>query len=407
MNTSSEYKITPRKPIDFSNDPGQNGIIYKLSLYSLLAFIFTIPWADGVSDGLARIFGILSFGMSSFYFVTTGSHKNYSYYHLFVIILWSWIILSVAWTPDLERGLMMAPRLFQLMLLPLLITLIINNRKSHIMIYQSYVFGNIIGSSIILSNYLNGIESPYYGRYTIQNIETDTMSVILALAIPMAAFLTSVHKHKWMRIMNTLFIPFIVFAIFLTGTRTGAIVAIIGIMYWLYTHKRASIKIKISIVIVFILSIFIVLNFAPKTSTDRVFSAGKSLQSGNLNYRTVIWSASLAQWKESPIIGTGLGGLGYVLSREHVNYNAAHNTHLQILTENGIIGVLIYILLELSVLLLILQVPASQEKAFLLALFFSLIISQLTLHTHLQKETWVSFTMLVIHSLSLIRKRIH
>jgi len=400
MNTSSEYIPNFRNP---SNGYKDHGLIYKISLYSLLIFTFTIPWADGVFDGLVRIFGLLSIGMASFYLVTSGTHKNYSYFHISVVFLWGWIILSVAWTPSLESGLIMAPRLFQLMFLPFLLTLILNNRTSHILAYQSYVLGNFVGSSIILYNYLNGIESPYYGRYTIQNIETDTMSIILALAIPMAAFLTSVLKNKWMRMINTLFIPFIVFAIFLTGTRTGSIVAIIGILYWLYTHKKASAKIKFTIFVMFIISIFAILNLAPKASVDRVFSAGKSIQSGSLNYRTVIWSASLSQWKTSPIIGTGLGGLGHVLSREHVNYEEAHNTHLQILVENGIIGVLFYILLELSILLLILKVPPNPEKTFLLALFFSVLVSQLTLHTHLQKETWLAFTMLVIHSLSLSR----
>lgn len=383
----------------------QDGPIYKIALYSVLFFIFLIPWADGYSDGLVRVFGIIAFGVASLYFVTAGTHKNYSYYHFLVLVFWLWMFISVAWTPNLERGLMMAPRVFQLMLLPFLFTLIIINRKSIIMAYQSYVLGNVVGSSIIIYNYLNGIESPYYNRFTIQNIETDTMSIILALAIPMAAYLTSILQNKWGRIINTLIIPLIIFAIFLTGTRTGSIVAIIGIMYWLFTHRKASIKIKTSIVIVFLLSSVVVISFAPKASVDRIFSTGKSLKSGNLNYRTVIWSASFSQWKNSPVIGTGLGGLGSVLSREHVNYNAAHNTHLQILTENGIVGVLIYLLLELSVLLLILHTPQFSEKVFLITLFMSLIVSQLTLHTHIQKETWFAFTMLVIHALKLQNKQ--
>jgi len=385
----------------------QDDVIYKVSLYSVLFFIFLTPWADGYSDGLVRVFGILAFGVASLYFVTAGTHKNYTYYHFLILVFWLWIFISVAWTPNLERGLIMAPRVFQLMLLPFLFTLIITNKKSIIMAYQSYVLGNLVGSLIIIYNYLNGIESPYYNRYTIQNIETDTMSIILALAIPMAAYLTSTLQSKWGRIINTLIIPLIIFAIFLTGTRTGSIVAIIGIMYWLFTHRKASFQIKTSIVVVFLLSSIVVMSFAPKASVDRIFSTGKSLQSGDLNYRTVIWSASISQWKNAPIIGTGLGGLGDILSREHVNYDAAHNTHLQILTENGIIGVLIYLLLELSVLLIILHTTQFSEKVFLITLFLSIIISQLTLHTHIQKETWFALTMLVIHGLRLQRKQYH
>jgi len=397
MNTQEypEQKNSPSSP--------QSGLIYMGSLYSVLFFIFLIPWADGFSDGLVRVFGILAFGISSLLFVTTGTHKNYTYFHFLVLLLWAWIILSVAWSPNLKAGLEFAPRLFQIMLLPFLFTLIITNKKSIIMAYQSYVLGNVVGSMIIIYNFLHGIQSPYYNRYTIQNIETDTMSIILALAVPIAAYLTSTLKRKWGRVANTFFIPLIIFAIFLTGTRTGSIVAVIGVLYWLFTYRKASIPIKLSIVILFIISIFIVANYAPKASLERVFSAGKSLKSGDLNYRTVIWQTSLEQWKQSPIIGTGLGGLGDVLSEKHVNYEAAHNTHIQILTENGIIGVFIYILLELSVILVILY-TSPQDKAFLLSLMLAVLVSQLTLHTHTQKETWFVLTMIVIHS-SLSSKR--
>ncbi len=381
----------------------ERGIIYTLALYAVLFFIFLIPWADGLSDGLAKLFGIIAFGTSSLVLVIHGSHRNYSYFHFFVLLLWSWIIFSVVWTPNLQAGMETAPRLFQIMLLPFLFTLIITSRNDILRAYQAYVLGNIIGSSIIIYNYLHGIESPYYNRYTVPNIETDVMSIILALSIPMAAYLSSNLQSKLGKIIYTSALPLIIFAIFLTGTRTGSIVAVIGIMYWLFTHRNASIKVKASILIVFILSIIVVVAYAPKASTERVFSAGKSIKSGNLNYRTVIWGASIEQWKRAPIIGTGLGGLSNVLSEKHVNFAAAHNTHIQILTENGLIGVFLYIMLELSVLLVILQAPYP-DKVFLLSLFLSIVVSQLTLHTHTLKETWFALTIIVIHSLLSTRK---
>lgn len=386
---------------DFTPLSYANNLIYKISLLTVLAFIIVMPWGDGVLDGLVRLFGIIAFGIASLLFVTAGTHKKYTYYHLFLLLLWAWIIGSVMWTPNLKSGLELAPRLFQLMLLPFLFSLVIINKKSLLAAYQCYVIGNMIASSIIIYNFLHGINSPYYGRFTVKNIETDTMSIILALAIPMAAYLTSAMQGKLSKIIYTITIPYIIFAIFLTGTRTGSIVAIIGLIYWLYTHRSASIKVKLILVILFAISISAVATYAPKASIDRVFSAGKSLKSGNLNYRTVIWKASLNQWRESPIVGTGLGGLGDVLSREHVNYREAHNTHIHLLAENGIIGMAIYVLLEFSILYLILQARPFPEKFFLLALLFSIIVSQLTLHTHMQKETWFALTMLVIHSLML------
>lgn len=380
-------------------DHRERGIIYQISLYSVLFFIFLIPWGDGVFSGLVRIFGILSFAMASLLVVTTGTHRNYTFFHLFILILWAWVIFSVAWTPDLKNGLFAAPRLFQIMLLPFLFTLIINSKRSLILSYQSYIIGNIVGSSIIISNYLNGIMSPNYNRYTIANIETDSMSIILALAIPMAAYVISKSNNKLISIIFTLSIPYLIFAIFLTGTRTGFIVSIIGILYWLFTQRKASIFIKISLVIAIMLSIIVVAQFAPKESLDRVFSAGKSIKSGDLNYRTVIWSAAISEWKQAPLVGTGLGGLGYALGKRHVNYDAAHNTHIHILTENGLIGFFLYLLVEISILLVILKAKPFPEKVFLITLFICVIMSQLTLHTHMHKETWFAFTMLVIHGM--------
>jgi len=373
------------------------GLIHKIATIAVLSFIFLIPWGDGVWDGLPRIFGILAFGFSLLLFITKGTHRNYSFYHLFVILFGSWVILSVVWSSDLASGIEMSKRMFQIILLPILFTLVLVSKNNQLMAYQSYVIGDLVASSIILYNYLNGIGSPYYNRYTITNIETDLMSIILALAIPMAAYLATKHQKKWLKILNIVAIPIIIFAIFLTGTRTGSIVALIGVAYWLFTQRKASLKIKTVMIFVFILSIIAIFSFAPKASVDRIFSTGKSIKTGTLNSRTMLWDASITQWKNSPVLGTGLGSIHYVLTKRHLNYDGVHNTYLHLLTENGIIGLTLYLLIILSVLYYILQTPLD-EKVFLLSLLMVILVSQIALHTQIQKETWFALTMLAIHA---------
>lgn len=374
-----------------------NGIIHKLAVAAVLSFIFIIPWGDGVWDGLPRMFGILSFGLSILLVITKGTHKNFTFYHLFVILFGAWVILSVIWSPDTASGVELAKRVFQIILLPILFTLVLIKKNDILRAYQSYVFGNIVASSIIIYNYLNGIESPYYNRYTIANIETDTMSIILAIAIPLAAYLATQYQNKWLKMLNLLVIPIIIFAIFLTGTRTGSIAALIGVAYWLFTQRHAPVKIKITMLSVFILSIVAIFSFAPQASVDRIFSTGKSIKTGTLNSRTLLWDASIAQWKNSPVVGIGLGGIRQELSKKHLNYDGAHNTYIHLLTESGIIGLTLYLLIILSILYYILLTPLS-EKAFLLSLLLVILVSQLTLHTHIQKETWFVLTMLAIHA---------
>lgn len=374
---------------------GKQPLLSRLALLAVLLFIFLIPWGDGVKDGLPALTGVLSFGLAGMMFVSLGSHRNYSFFHIFVLFLWSWALLTTMWTPVTETGLNIATTLVQIMLLPFLFTLVISTKTRLIYAYQSYVLGNIIGSSIIIYNYLNGIESPYYNRYGIQNIETDILGIILALSVPMAAYLDA--KRTKLRYVNMLAIPIIFYAIFLTGTRTASIVAMLGIAYWLFSYRNAPMKIKAAIMVMAVISVAIILTFAPKASLDRALSSGKSISSGTLNYRTVIWKGSLAQWEKAPIVGTGLGSLGFVLNKEHVNYSGAHNAYIEILTEGGAIGLALYLLLFSSLFYYILQTPLS-EKSFLLALFLVVAVSQTAQHTHLLKETWFALTMIAIHA---------
>jgi len=375
----------------------KSDLITKLTLTITLIFLFLVPFGDGFWDGLPRVTATLAIGFSSILFLVRGTHRNYNFFHFFSILYIAWQLLSLMWTPDLVRGKIVAITSVQLILLAFLFTLVFDSKKKILWAYQAYVLGNIAGSSIIMSNYFQGIQSPYYNRYGIQNIETDMLSVFLALSIPMAAYLSTKYKNKIIKLINLMAIPLVFYAIFLTGTRTGSIVGIIGIMYWLFTHRKASASIKAGIVVVMVLSVVAILSFAPKASTERIFSAGKSISTGTLNYRSVIWGGSLKQWGNAPIIGSGLGGLGFVLSKEHINFNGAHNAFIHNLTENGIIGLFLYLSVILSILYYILHTPMD-EKAFMVALLMVVLVSQLTLHTHTEKITWIIFSLLAAHS---------
>ncbi|MCK5901743.1 MAG: O-antigen ligase family protein [Cocleimonas sp.] len=386
-----------------SNDLENSGIVRTLSLAAVIFFIFLIPWGDGAFDGLPKLGGIISFAMTFLYLVVHGSHRNFNFFHFFSVLYGAWLLFSLMWSPDQVYGLEKAITNSQLVLMVLMFTLIIQTKKNIHMAYQAYVFGNIVGSGIILYNYLHGIESPYYNRYGIKHIETDELSIILAIAMPMAAYLSTQYKSWIMRLINIAAMPLIFYAIFLTGTRTGSIVALFGIFYWVFAKRKASIVIKASILVFFMGAIVGILTFAPKASVDRVLSAGKSISSGTLNYRTVIWNGTIETWKEHSIAGIGTGGLGHGLTRQHINYNAAHNAYLELVSENGVIGLSLYLLMCMSLLYYLLQTNLD-DKAFLMALLMIVLISQLTLHTHNRKETIFAFSMVAIHSLYRLRK---
>ena len=368
-----------------------------MALFLSLFFIFSIPWGNAVYDGLTRIFGIIAFGTAGLSLITHGTHSRYNIFHLFVALFGVWLMFSLMWSPDLVRGEFLLTTTIQLLIIAFLITFILDTKYKILLMYQSYVFGNLAGSGIIIYNYLNGIESLYYQRYAIPTLDIDGQSIMLTLAIPMAAYLTTQFKSKIFKVINILAIPTIIFAVFLTGTRTAAIVSIIGVLYWLFTYRNTSMRIKTTFLILFLASLVAVFSFAPQKSLNRIFSSGESITSGTLNNRTVIWGASIEQWKQAPLIGNGIGSLAYVLSTKHVEYDSAHNTYIHILTENGVIGLSIYLMMIISIIYYSLHTPLS-EKAFLISLLMMILIRQLTQHTHFHKETWFALTMLAIHA---------
>jgi len=385
-----------------ANDLANKGVIKVLSLAAVLLFIFLIPWGDGAFDGLPRLGGIIAFGMTFVYLILHGSHRHYHFFHFFILLYGGWVLFSILWSPDQEYGLEKVITNTQLVLTAFMFTLIIQSQREIDFAYQAYVLGNIVGASIILYNYLHGIESPYYNRYGIKNIETDQLSILLAIAMPMAAYLSTRYKHWLLKSLNIIAMPLIFYGIFLTGTRTGSIVGMLGVLYWVFANRKASMMIKAAIAGFFVIAVIGVLSFAPKASVDRILSAGKSISSGTLNYRTVIWSGTIKQWKKEPITGIGIGGLGYGLSHEHVNYRAAHNTYLEILAENGAIGLMLYLLMYAALIYYLLQTKMD-DKSFLLTLLMMLMVSQLTLHTHENKETIFVFSMVAIHALQRLR----
>lgn len=381
------------------------GIFNKLALISTLFFIFSIPWGNAIWDGLSRIFGLLAFGITGLAFISGTTRGKFGLFHIIIALLGAWLIISLVWSPDFERGKFLLNTTLQLMLLTVLVTIVMGDRKKNLLLgYHSYVLGNLVGSGVIIYNYFNGIESIYYQRYAIPNLDIDGQSIMLTLAIPMAAYLATQYKNIWIKSFYVAAIPTIVYAVFLTGTRTASIVGIIGILYWLMTYRNSSLKVKTAFFMMFVISMLVAISLAPQESLDRILSSGESISSGTLNNRTVIWSASLEKWKESPIIGNGMGSLAYVLYSQHVEYDAAHSAYIHILTENGLIGLSLYLLIMIVIIYYSLRTPFS-EMIFLMALLLTIMVSQTTQHTHFHKETWFAFTMLALHAYSFSKRK--
>jgi len=388
--------------MDFSKH--SMGILHKMTWVVVWLLIFTIPWGNGLWDGMAKILAILGFGLAAITVSIEGTHRNYSLFNLMALLLGCWHLIALWWSPDLSWGGKAANTFLQLVLASFLYTYLLSTGYKLRWAYQAYVLGAVVAFGIIFVNFLNGVTGPYYNRYTVPNIETDSMAIILSLAIPMAVWLYTQYKHWVPKYLNLASIPVIFYGIFLTGTRTGLVTGMLGIMYWAFTQRKASFHLKMIYVGLAIGLGVGVISLAPPESVERIFSIGKALQSGDLNSRETIWQHSIESWEEEPLLGGGTGSLKHSLNRFHVEFDSAHNSYIQLLTEHGLIGLFIYLLMVGTLFYYAMQCP-TETKIFLVTLLVTIAVSQLTLHSHKVKEVWFVWSIVGVHGYYFFRQK--
>jgi len=372
------------------------GVVHRVTWYLLVLMIFLIPWGEGVYDGLAKVVAMPTLGLSFVMLMLEGTHRNYTFFNLFAVMLGAWFLVGVWWSPTPHYATEILRTYIMLILMSLMFTYLINGEYKFRVAYQAYVAGCLMATANIFYNFLNGIEGPYYARYTVENIETDNMAILLAFGIPMAVWLYTQANHWAFKALNVGAIPIIFYGIFLTGTRTGLVCGSIGVLYLAFTQRKASFNLKMVYTGLAIGGAVAVVSLAPKKSVERIFSIGEAVASGDLNYRQVIWQHTLSVWKENPILGGGTGSLGHSLNSYYVNFEWAHNAYIQILGENGLVGLAIYLMMIGSLLYYALKCQV-ETKFFLLTLWFTIFISQMTLHSQNLKEVWFVWSVIGVH----------
>lgn len=166
------------------------------------------------------------------------------------------------------------------------------------------------------------------------------------------------------------------------------------VIFFLLIHKReekSSLKGKrfiylSSSVIVFaaIFAIFVAKTDYGQSIRNRIDASFK-LSDSSTNSRFGLWNKTLDLWEESSVLGVGSGNWKIeILKYDVVKYRngwvvprRAHNDYLTILSENGIIGLLVYLAMFILVLYYLITVMRKSQsvgdKLFVLSLFFALI----------------------------------
>ena len=143
-----------------------------------------------------------------------------------------------------------------------------------------------------------------------------------------------------------------VYAIFLSGSRGGLLSILVTITAFATIYPKKKIT-KIIVLVCMLLSVFIFWNvikpFLSDTVVDRM-SISAVVETGG-THRTEIWASMIDEVKNSSwefIFGRGIGVLHPIMIAGKEAWVVAHNHVIQLLYDQGIVGVIAFLMLVIS-----------------------------------------------------------
>jgi len=216
-----------------------------------------------------------------------------------------------------------------LSLIPILIVCmsIFFSYRQGISLYQSIMMRNVVmtlGKSNALATYLLSLAPVLLGIFFMKDSKSYFVSIL-----SFAGFI------------------FCIFGIIMTSSRGGTISFLFGIVLFFILSVREIKRNKISFFLV-IAGFLIFLLYEGGLLTKLAFRSQKMFMSANWYARLDMWGVAKEMFISSPLIGKGLGSYAFFYSQLGNFYSSgmrathAHNMILQLLSETGLLGTIIF-----------------------------------------------------------------
>lgn len=378
--------------------------IRKLALICLLLLIFAVP-SDGLWTiaglSLVKIAGLLLFGMVSLLVISGDGMRGSTWFLIAVAAYIGWMLFSFLWTQmpvNYETSLAINSQqsikeYLYLFMLVLLAFQVLRSEQELNWAFAAYLLGAMVLTYFLVRGYNPNSNTV---RHEIVGFDANETAVQLALGLPMALYLLLVAKSWLLRSLGLLYIPIVLFGIFITGSRTGFIAALfgfIGLIPWFWRTKFIWKLVGLSLFVVIALG---VTSMVPQKTLDRLFSSGTELSQGTLSSRSITWSRAWLEINEAPFFGSGLSSFRRVINKYNIDYTA-HNSYIAIMVEQGIVGLLSYLAVIAVVFLQAFKLPIEQ-RFLMLSLLLIAVASQFTLTLNGRMFIWFAYLLIVIRA---------
>jgi O-antigen ligase len=373
----------------------------RIALWLSLAVIVMMPWEDAVTiDAVGSLTRLVGIGVTGFWALTvvvSGRVRKPRLFHAAVLAFVLWNVASVFWTMAPEETTIRIKTYAQLFILVLVIWDLYTTPAALAAGVQAYVLGCWVAVISTIANYLAGQETALYsgGRYSANGVNAGDLALILVLGLPLAwSLAATAHRTLTPRVLRWVdyaYVPAALFAIVLSAARVALFAALPALLYIVATSHRFRIATKVLICCLLAGLIPVVPSLVPQSAVERLATAGDSITAADLGGRVEIWKRALGLFATRPLVGIGSGAfLG--VSDEHT---VIHNTFLSVLTEVGIVGLALFVIVLAIVVWQAWRQPREQANLWLVMLL-SWAIGVFVQTWEFTKWTWLVLTLTVV-----------
>jgi O-antigen ligase len=362
----------------------------SIAYAALWLFVFTLPWENVIAIGkvaiLSRVTGALALGIAMIAVATTGRFRRLHAFHLAALLYIVWMAIELV----VFFGSVKPPAKFwtycQLALVLWMVWELAPTWRRQFGLLSAYVLGCYIAALDTIWLYRS--QADVLRRFSAGNTDPNDLAMTLALALPMAWYVGMHHRSQLMRWICRGYLPVGIIAIGLTGSRGGLLTTIVALMVIPLTMDRLTPGRLMTALLLLVGSAGLAAVYIPETIVKRLSTTGAEVEDASFGNRFRLWRAGWHVFEQRPMTGVGTGGYVRAVTPElGSDARVAHNTYLSVLVEQGIVGLMLYLLMFLAVYRAIRHLP-KLERRFALTLFATLLIAILPLTWEDRKPVW-------------------